>query len=72
MPTVPLTGVSECLSLPLLLRLPASLFAIALTGQRLLETEFLAELQIKGVSFDFADDVLLNNLVLGAKWHLQY
>jgi hypothetical protein len=51
---------------PLLLRLPASLFAIALTGQRLLDTEFLAGLQIKGVSFDFADDVLLNNLPLEA------
>src|SRR6516162_841668 len=57
---------SGYLSLPLLLRLPASLFAIAFTGQRLLNAEFLAGLQVKGVPFDFADDVLLNNLPLEA------
>ena len=57
---------SGYLSLPLLLRLPASLLAIAFTGQRLLNAEFLAGLQVKGVPFDFADDVLLNNLPLEA------
>jgi hypothetical protein len=53
-------------SLSLLLRLPASIFAIAFTGQRLINAEFLAGLQVKGVPFDFADDVLLNNLPLEA------
>src|ERR1035437_5164426 len=47
-----------------LLRLPASLLPITFTGQGLLDPEFLARLQIEGVPFDFADDVLLNNLPL--------
>jgi hypothetical protein len=45
-----------------LLSLPASLLSIALTGQRLLDTEFLPRLQVKGVPFDFPDNVLLQNL----------
>jgi hypothetical protein len=49
-----------------LLRLPASLLTIAFTGQRLLDAEFLARLQVKGVPFDFPDDVLLHNLSLEA------
>src|ERR1035437_6537312 len=47
-----------------LLRLPASLLPITFTGQGLLDPEFLARLQIEGVPFDLADDVLLNNLPL--------
>src|ERR1035437_5570901 len=47
-----------------LLRLPASLFPIAFTGQCLFDAEFLAWLQVKGVPFDFPDDVLLYNLPL--------
>ena len=49
-----------------LLRLPASLLTIAFTGQGLLDAELLAWLQIKGVPFDFPDDVLLHNLSLEA------
>src|SRR6266481_3170084 len=49
-----------------LLSLPASLLPIAFTGQRLLDAEFLARLQVKGVSLDFPDDVLLQNLPLEA------
>src|ERR1035437_710106 len=49
-----------------LLRLPASLLAVAFTGQCLLDAEFLAWLQIEGVPFDFPDDVLLQNLLLEA------
>src|SRR5450759_1450133 len=57
------TGSSRSL---LLLRLPASLLTIAFTGQGLLDAELLAWLQIKGVPFDFRDDVLLHNLSLEA------
>src|ERR1017187_4990462 len=49
-----------------LLRLPASLFSIAFTGQGLLHAEFLARLQVEGVPFDLSDDVLLHNLSLEA------
>ena len=56
---------SGSFSLPLI-SLPASFFAIAFTGQCLLHAEFLAGLQVKGVSFDFPDDVLLQNLPLEA------
>ena len=49
-----------------LLSLPASLLSIALTGQRLLDTEFLPGLQVKGVSLDFPDNVLLQDLPLEA------
>jgi hypothetical protein len=45
-----------------LLNLPASLLAVAFAGQRLLDAEFLARLQVKGAPFDFPDDVLLQNL----------
>src|ERR1039457_6330270 len=45
-----------------LLRLPASLFSIAFTGQGLFDPEFLAWLQVEGVPFDLSDDVLLQNL----------
>src|ERR1017187_718670 len=47
-----------------LLSLPASLLSIAFAGQRLLDTEFLPRLQEKGVSLDFPDNVLLQNLPL--------
>jgi hypothetical protein len=49
-----------------LLRLPASLLAIAFTGQCLFDSELLARLQIEGVPFDFPDDVLLHDLSLEA------
>ena len=49
-----------------LLRLPASLLAVALTGQRLFDAEFLAGLQVEGVPFDFPNDVLRNDLPLEA------
>ena len=49
-----------------LLNLPASLLAVAFAGQRLLDAEFLAGLQIEGVPFDFSDDVFLQNLPLEA------
>src|ERR1035437_8351428 len=49
-----------------LLRFPASLLAIALAGQGLLDPEFLAWLQIESVPFDFPDDVFLQNLPLEA------
>src|ERR1035441_9723897 len=49
-----------------LLRFPASLLPIAFTGQGLLDAEFLARLQVKGVPFDLSDDVLLQNLFLEA------
>ena len=52
-------------SLPLL-RLPASLLSIAFPGQGLLDTEFLAWLQIEGVPLDLSDDVLLQNFPLEA------
>ena len=47
-----------------LLSLPASLFPIAFTGQRLLDAEFLARLQVKGVFLHFLDDLLLQDLSL--------
>ena len=50
----------------LLFSLPASLLPIAFTCQRLFDAEFLARLQIKGVPFDFPDDVLLQNFPLEA------
>src|ERR1035437_4703341 len=50
----------------LLLRLPASLLAVAFTGQGLFDPEFLSWLQVEGVPFDLSDDVLLQNLPLEA------
>jgi hypothetical protein len=49
-----------------LLRLPASLFTISFTGQRLLNAQFLAGLQIKRMPFDFHDYVFLQDLPLEA------
>jgi hypothetical protein len=49
-----------------LLRFPSSLLAIAFAGQRLLDAEFLARLQVERVPFHFPDDVLLHNLSLEA------
>jgi len=49
-----------------LFSLPTRLLPIAFTGQRLFDSEFLAWLQIKGVPFDFPDDILLYNLPLEA------
>lgn len=43
---------------------PAS--RLALSGQGLLDAEFLPGLQVKGVPFDFPDDILLHNLPLEA------
>jgi hypothetical protein len=48
------------------LSLAAGLLAIPFTGERLLDSEFLAWLQVKGMPFDFPDDVLLYNLSLEA------
>jgi hypothetical protein len=59
MPTFPMRVRS-------LLGLSASLLSIALSGQRLLDTKFLARLQVKGVSLDFPDYVLLQDLPLEA------
>src|SRR5215471_3156528 len=47
---------------PCLLTFPASLLPIALTRECLLDSEFLARLQIKGVSLDLPDDVFLQDL----------
>jgi hypothetical protein len=47
-----------------LLSLPTSLLPIALTGQRGFHAALLSRLQVKGVSFDLLDDVLLQNLPL--------
>ena len=55
-----------------LLRLPASLLAVAFTGQCLLDAEFLARLQVKGVPLDFPDDVLLQNFLLEAAERVLY
>src|ERR1019366_4442300 len=44
----------------------ARLLSIAFTGQRLLDAEFLARLQVKGVPFDFPDDILVQNFPLEA------
>ena len=49
-----------------LLSLPASLLTIAFTGQRLLNAQFLARLQIKRMPFDFHDYVFLQDLPLEA------
>jgi hypothetical protein len=46
---------------PPLLSLPPSLLPIALSGQRLLDSEFLSRLQVKSVSFDLPDDVFLQD-----------
>src|ERR1035438_315654 len=56
-------GARVCISL---LRLPTRLLAVALTGQRLFDAEFLAGLQVEGVPFDFPNDVLRNDLPLEA------
>ena len=47
-----------------LFRLPPRLLPIALSGQCLLDTEFLSGLQVKGVPFDFPDDVFQQYLLL--------
>lgn len=44
----------------------ASLFATALTRQRFLHTLFLARLEVKGVTFDLLDNVLLLDFALEA------
>lgn len=49
-----------------LLGLPASLLTIAFAGQRLLHAQFLARLQVKGMSLHFPDYVLLQDLPLEA------
>jgi hypothetical protein len=49
-----------------LFHLPAILFPVAFAGQRLLGPELLARLQVKGVSFDFLNNVLLLDLSLEA------
>jgi hypothetical protein len=53
-------------ALGLLLDFPAILFPVPFAGQRLLGPELLARLQIKGMSFDFLNDVLLLDLPLEA------
>jgi hypothetical protein len=47
-----------------LFSLSTCLLPVAFTGQRLLESEFLSRLQVKGVSFDFPNDVFLYHLPL--------
>lgn len=49
-----------------LVHFPTSLFTIAFTGQRLLNAQLLAGLQVKRMSFDFPDDVFLQDLPLEA------
>ena len=48
----------------LLLRLAASLFAIAFSGQRLLDAQFLPGFQVKRVPLDLPDNVLLQHFPL--------
>src|SRR5437016_14560152 len=65
MPAYSHPGSDACITgyfLRSLLSLPASLLAIAFTGQRLLDAEFLAGLQVKRMSFDFSDDVFVHDL----------
>src|ERR1017187_10000920 len=64
-PLFPAVWRPDPFSFPLL-RLPPRLLPVAFTGQCLLDTEFLARLQVEGVPFDFTDDVLLNDLSLEA------
>jgi hypothetical protein len=45
---------------------PARLFPVSLAGQRLLDPFLFSRLQVKGVSFDLLDDVLLLDLTLEA------
>jgi hypothetical protein len=45
---------------------PARLFPVSLTGQRLLDPFLLSRLQVKGVSLDLLDNVLLLDLTLEA------
>jgi hypothetical protein len=47
-----------------LLRLPTRLLAIALAGQRLLDAELLAGLQVKRMPLDFANDVFQHHFFL--------
>ena len=49
-----------------LLDLPAILLPVAFPSQRLLGPQLLSRLQVKGMSFDFLDDVLLLDLTLEA------
>ena len=49
-----------------LLDFPASLLPVSLAGQRLLDPLLLSRLQVKRVSFDLFDDVLLLDLPLEA------
>src|ERR1017187_1826019 len=64
-PLFPAVWRPDPFSFPLL-RLPPRLLPVAFTGQCLLDTEFLARLQVEGVPFDFTDDVLLDDLPLEA------
>src|SRR6185369_16472227 len=54
-------GSGRC---PRLLGFPASLLPIAFTGQSGLDAALLARLQVKGVSFDFPDDVFIQHFPL--------
>jgi hypothetical protein len=47
-----------------LIHFPTSLFPVSLARKSLFHAEFLAGLQVKGVPFDFPNDVLLQNLPL--------
>src|SRR5215471_14322605 len=49
-----------------LLYFPATLLPVAFAGQRLLGPELLTRLQVKGVSFDLFNNVLLLDLTLEA------
>ena len=49
-----------------LFHFPAILLPVSLAGQRLLDPELLAWLQIEGVSLDLLDDVLLLDLAFEA------
>ena len=53
-------------SAPPLLHLSPILLSIAFTGQCLLDAALLARLQIKGVSLDFPDNVVLQDFPLEA------
>jgi hypothetical protein len=64
----PLAGCARKVRLssanPPLIHFAPSLFAVSFACKSLFHAKFLAGLQVKGVPFDFPNDVLLQNLSL--------